>query len=177
MATKSKIPEKLYVVSKLTRETVGRYDELGPGTGYQYEDHNFGFLHPHEPHAKTDSDRKETQHSWAYSGTQYQIGDQWWVKGAEWDYTTQARVYFDRPIDPLYAPRVWINEPLDGFRIIDTVNRYRGNKLFKVLDPRGIEFELTVASLFTIITDGTIDRGCILSKCVWKTNKNLVVVG
>lgn len=60
--------------------------------------------------------------------------------------------------------------------IIDTVNRYRGNKLFKVLDPRGVEFEVTVKSLFAILMTGTVTKGVIQGKCVWKANKNLILV-
>ena len=59
---------------------------------------------------------------------------------------------------------------------IDTVRRYRGNKLFKVKDPRGLVFEITVASMFEILQDGVVEKGIIKSPCIWKTNKNLIVV-
>ena len=82
---------------------------------------------------------------------------------------------YDRPIDPLYAPKIWDNVPMEGFKIIDTVNRYRGNKLFKVLDPRGIEFEITVQSLYHLLQEGTVRNGVILDACVWMKGKDLVV--
>jgi hypothetical protein len=72
-------------------------------------------------------------------------------------------------------PQVWDNVPLPGFRIIDTVNRYRGNKLFKVLDPRGVEFEITAKSLFHIVCEGEISHGVITTPCIWKSNKDLRV--
>jgi hypothetical protein len=176
--TKTKFPKQLYVVSQNRPE----YEYPDPGN-YQNKietPHNFGFLHPHEPHLKPDASRKETQIRWAYShGEPYQIGDQWWIKGneREYDYNTRQWMYhpFDHMMDPRYAPRVWDNEPLTGFQIIDTVNRYRGNKLFKVMDPRGVEFEITASSLFQLLMDGAVDKGVITVPCLWKANKNLVV--
>jgi hypothetical protein len=175
MATKIvKLPKQLYVVSKNTPET--EYPVAGDWNNRIETPHNFGFLHPHEPHLKGDASRKKTQLSWAYSAGYYTIGDQHWVRGRDYDWSTRAYFDFDRPIEPEYAPRIWDNVPLTGFRIIDTVNRYRGNKLFKVMDPRGVEFEVTVANLFTLLMDGKVNEGEIMSPCMWKANKNLVVV-
>lgn len=177
MATKStKLPTHLFVTSKLSRESVG---DRHPVTGYTYEDHVFGFLHPHEPSLRGDDSRKHTQIQWAYTGEVYKIGSQYWHRGVDrtWDpgRTQVTHHPFDQPIDPTYAPKIWVNEPLAGFTIIDTVNRYRGNKLFKVLDPRGVEFEITVASLFDIIQNGDISNGVIHTPCAWKANKKLVI--
>lgn len=181
MATKIvKPPKQLYVVSKSAPEYEYPNKDSSGYTDYTNRvelPHNFGFLHPHEPHLKGDADRKETQLGWAYAGqTLYQIGEQFWVKGTEYDYSTRRNIPYDRPLEPEYCPRVWDNVPLTGFRIIDTVNRYRGNKLFKVLDPRGVEFEVTVASLFALLMEGEVKEGEIMSPCVWKSNKNLIVV-
>jgi hypothetical protein len=44
------------------------------------------------------------------------------------------------------------------------------------MDPRGVEFEVTVASLFTLLMEGEVKEGEIISPCVWKANKNLIVV-
>jgi hypothetical protein len=174
--TRNRIPKQLYVVSASRPE----YEYPNSDSGdYNYKietPHNFGFLHPHEPNQKADEKRKDTQHSWAYNGGElYRIGDQWWLKGREYDYTARQYDTFDRMLDPQFAPRIWNNEPLAGFRIIDTVNRYRGNKLFKVLDPRGVEFEITVSSLFQLLMDGCVDKGEITVPCIWKANKNLIV--
>jgi hypothetical protein len=175
MATKiSKPPKQLYVVSKSAPEY--EYPVAGDWTNRIETSHNFGFLHPHEPHLKGDASRKETQHTWAYRQTLYKIGEQFWVKGTEYDYSIRQNIQYNRPLEPEYAPRIWDNVPLTGFRIIDTVNRYRGNKLFKVMDPRGVEFEVTVASLFTLLMEGEVKEGEIISPCVWKANKNLIVV-
>lgn len=175
----TKIPKQLFVVSKAVNETAYDYDADGNYIGnHVAEVHNFGFLHPHES-TKADAKRKETQLSWAYSGQVYQEGDVWRRKGFEWAWVPggpRQGKPFDVPIEIAYAPRIWDNVPLSGFKIIDTVCRYRGNKLFKVLDPRGVEFEITAASLFNIIMNGRVENGEILDTCVWKANKNLVVV-
>ena len=126
---------------------------------------------------------------WAYgSGYDYGTGKrwgpyekngEWWQRGADvtWDPVNhkQIRTEYDRKIPDEYAPRIWDNTPLTGFKLIDTVNRYRGNKLFKVLDPRGVEFEITVQSLYHILQEGSVRNGEILDACVWKSGKNLVV--
>ena len=79
-------------------------------------------------------------------------------------------------IDPEYIPEIWDNVPLDGFEIVDTVRQYGGNKLFRVKDPRGVEFEIKAECLFEILSDGTISKGKILDKCIWLGNKRLQVV-
>lgn len=160
------IPKQLYVV------TVDRVD-------YQYSDpfdystrmeehHTLGFLHPHQPQLRADAKRKDTQHYWAGITLQ---NDQF--MRSEYNGFNRSRQLV--PIDPKHEPKIWENEPLDGFVLIDTVNRYRGNKLFKVMDPRGIEFEITVQSLFHILCEGTVSNGKIIDKCVWKANKNLII--
>lgn len=176
---KKKVPEQLYVVSKSNKET--EYDR-DPVTGIwsikSETDHNFGFLHPHEPTKATDGKRKHTQQYWAYSGF-YEKNGEAWEKGTEWKHDPVAQKYihipYDRKIDDLYAPKIWENVPLTGFKIIDTVHRYRGNKLFKVLDPRGIEFEITVQSLYHLLQEGTVQNGVIIDACVWLKGKDLVV--
>jgi hypothetical protein len=171
-----KIPAEIYVVSQNRIET--EYPVPGNWTIKNEIDHNFGFLHPHEPNKATDAKRKHTQHSWAYHGL-YDNNGEWWEKGSDWKYDTITQKYisipYDRPIAPEYAPRVWENIPMTGFKLIDTVNRYRGNKLFKVLDPRGVEFEITVQSLYHILCEGTVSGGVIVDACVWAKGKDLVV--
>jgi hypothetical protein len=176
-----KVPDQIYVVSQRRVET--EYDKdpvTGVWTVKSEIEHNFGFLHPHEPNKATDAKRKHTQHAWAYHGL-YEKNGEFWEKGADWKYDAITQKYnsipYDRPIDPLYAPRIWDNVPLSGFKIIDTVNRYRGNKLFKVMDPRGIEFEITVQSLFHLLQEGSVRNGVILDQCLWMKGKDLVVAG
>lgn len=190
MASSPKIPAQLYVVSKREEHRDIDWNKLkgiASPTSVDYESAttttrcNLGFLHPHQPKVKADASRKKTQHSWAYKGNVYQVNDDWWHKGAEYGpYDSINRrstmIHYDEPLDTEHAPRVWDNTPMSGFKIVNTVSRDRGNKLFRVLDPRGLEFEITAQSLFRIIQTGAIEHGVILSQCVWATNKNLVVV-
>ena len=175
----TKPPKQLYVVSRIMQD----FEWLKPDYRVKVvSEYNFGFLHPHEPTKKTDEARKSTQHDWAYDRKDiYQTeSGEWREKGIDRNYNcTFSEVIhtpFDRPIPVECAPRIWENEPLTGFEIIDTVRRYRGNKLFKVKDPRGLVFEITVASMFEILQDGVVEKGIIKSPCIWKTNKNLIVV-
>lgn len=172
----AKIPDQIYVVSQKRIEW--EYPVPGNWNIKNEIDHNFGFLHPHEPNKGTDAKRKQTQHSWAYDGL-YDNNGEWWERGVEWKYDPiiqkHSSVPYDRPIPEQYAPRVWDNVAHKGFKLIDTVNRYRGNKLFKVMDPRGVEFEITVQSLYHILCEGTVTNGEIMDACVWAKGKDLVV--
>jgi hypothetical protein len=172
----AKIPSEIYVVSQNRIET--EYPIPGNWNVKNEIEHNFGFLHPHEPNKATDAKRKKTQHDWAYRGL-YEKNGEFWERGNDYVFDSLTRKYeivaFDRRIPDEYAPRVWENRPLEGFKLIDTVNRYRGNKLFKVLDPRGVEFEITVQSLFHILQEGTVSGGIIKDACVWAKGKDLVV--
>jgi hypothetical protein len=172
-----KVPAQIYVVSQNRIEH--EYPIPGNWNIKNVVDHNFGFLHPHEPTKKTDASRKDTQMRWAYHGIAYENNGAWWEKGTDyqWDQVTRNQIAtpYNRLIDPAYAPKIWDNVALEGFTLIDTVNRYRGNKLFKVLDPRGIEFEITVQSLYHILQEGTVRNGVILDACLWMKGKDLVV--
>lgn len=176
---KTKIPDSLFVVLKNIEDYEYIKDPNGNWSKGPSTFSKFGFLHANDGNLK----KQKTQLDWAYDANPMQEADgTWWhnvwriADGRyvpdEYGYRIADRVQIEKE----YEPRVWDNVPLSNFKIIDTVNRYRGNKLFKVLDPRGIEFEVTVKSLFAIIQESTIINGVIQDKCVWKTNKDLVVV-
>lgn len=173
----AKIPDQLFVTARIVKENIynkvdGKYDYQNP----TIDRHVFGFLHPHTPGQKSDDSRKETQIRWAYHGEVYLCGTEYWHRGSDYDYNSRQYIPYDKPIDIEVAPQVWDNVPLAGFKIINIVSRDRGNKLMKVIDPRGIVFEITIKSLFNIIQEGTIEHGEIMSKCVWKSGKDLIVV-
>lgn len=170
-----KIPAQIFVTAKAITEYV-----FPDPTNYRNrleEVHNFGFLHPHQPGTKVDSKRKDTQLQWAY-GMSHESFMEWRSSNRplyirQYDHSLRRGIEVPVPFE--LTPRVWDNFPTTGFQIIDTVSRYRGNKLFKVMDPRGLEFEITAKSLFHIICDGEIKSGEIISPCVWKANKDLRV--
>ena len=70
-------------------------------------------------------------------------------------------------------PRIIDNIPLTGFKIVDTVTRYStSNKLWRILDPRGFELEISTANMESVIMSGIIDKGEIIDKCVWDFGTN-----
>ena len=173
-----KTPKQLYIVS--------RPQDAGQPA--------LGFLSGYEPGKSAFVKKRETQFGWAYSGP---YGIRWGsysnpedVNGVVW---ITKREYFEQ-IDPVTnrilppkivttreiadcQPQIWDNTPMSGFTITKSVSRYStSNKLWRILDPRNIEFEITTACLEDIILKSTIKNGVIQDPCVWVTSKNLIVV-
>ena len=178
---KSKLPAELYVTAK--KQPI--YDS-GQIIGYETP---LGFLNAYEPSKVAFEKKRVTQEEWAYRdyiqqfklekrGTQSQ--PEWWITGYEhgrW-VSGQSRplIPIDRFADP--QPQVWQNTPMHGFMVMKSVSRYStSNKVWRILDPRGIEFEISTASLEQIIFDaGILKGGQIAGQCAWMSNKNLVIV-
>lgn len=59
------------------------------------------------------------------------------------------------------------NTPVDGIQIEKSVSRRRGNKLFRVTDPRGFTLEISAANLFNIIDTCTVSKGMIQDTVIW----------
>jgi hypothetical protein len=177
----AKLPKQLYV----TAQDRG----IDPTTG---PNHPFGFLNAYEPGKVAFEKKRHTQEDWAYhfSYTQdaklEQHGNEWYKVGWKWNYIqhptdrrlpgTQTREDVHELIQ--HPPKVWDNDPLTGFRILRSVSRYStSNKLWRILDPRLVEFEISTGVLEQIIDDATILKGGLIdAKCAWMANKNLVVV-
>lgn len=169
----AKLPVKLYVTSK------DQGTDLPP----------FGFLHAYEPGKAAFEKRRLTQETWAYhtNSVNGKIEEQngvWYLVGTRWMYDDTLK--YDDPgyryRAPLHEvlrnpPLIWNNDPLEGFRITKSVSRWStSNKLWRILDPRGIEFEISTGVLEQIIDDATILKGGVIdAKCIWMANKNLVV--
>jgi len=178
MATKSsKIPEQVYV----TQKKQPKYDN-GVIVGF---DTPLGFLNAYEPKKSTWANKMKTQIEWAYAG--YMADFKWedrgghlWISGWNWEYGANARAQtkkvFDDWADP--QPQVYDNSPMRGFKIENSVSRdSTSNKLWRILDPRGFELEITTACLEIIIMEaGILKGGEIPAACSWMSNKNLVVV-
>lgn len=99
-----------------------------------------------------------------------------------WVYSTQKwndqwRKYHitNHILDRELWPRVWKNEKLTGFKIINFFITGVGNKKWAIEDPRGAVFDITTRSLAGIIKNSVIDKGEILEPCVWANAENLVV--
>lgn len=174
MAKKLSIPKEIYVTSK---EIVERTDYID-GKWVEGDPYKFAFIHPHQPNQKIDAKRKKTQMDWAY-GYYNEVRDDGVY---EHSYVTQYNRPFNNGRTPVYTlakyqPEICPNEPLEGFEIFEVATRYStSNKYFRVKDPRGFVTEISAVSLLGIVLDGTISNGVIQNKCVWVSNKNLVVV-
>ena len=92
-------------------------------------------------------------------------------------YDESARRYINtvQPIPQEEAPRIWQNDPLTGFRIVDYISTGKSNKKWLVEDPRGLIFEITTRSFAVLLGTCTIDKGLILEPCIWKSSGNLIV--
>jgi len=168
---KHTLPGQLYITAKKTPTYIDG-NVLSYGTP-------FGFLNPYEPKKASFQKKMETQIVWAYGD--YLQNFTWAneqghlvISGTGWE--KSQRVSIRRLADP--QPQVWDNTPLTGFKVLNSVSRYStANKLWRIMDPRGIEFEITTGCMETIINDATILKGGIIdAKCAWLSNKNLVVV-
>lgn len=144
-----------------------------------------GFLHEYNPFTTTGKKKMNTQFEWAYGANAYNCevveenGD-WIRRGWQWAYDprtkNQSKEDFAEIIDPSYAPAVWDNVPTSGFEVKETVSRYStSNKYWKVLDPRGVVFEISTENFEKIVLNGTIVKGVIQEKCIWVGNKNLAL--
>jgi hypothetical protein len=164
----AKLPKQLYVVTRKQSDAVP-----------------LGFLGAFEPGKSAFDKRKFTQDKWAYlnfSGmhgtTLKEINGEYWVEGIKWEWDTVLNKSISNPCHQLVElpPQVWDNTPMTGFAITKSVSRYStSNKLWRILDPRNVEFEITTSSLEEIIMKSTIKNGVIQDPCVWVTSKNLIV--
>ena len=175
----AKIPKQLYVVARVS--------EVNP----QYPsppEPPFGFLNAYEPGKAAFEKKRQTQEQWAYlsySGLQAsarieQQGNDYviighkveWIPGATYP-NNQRTVQVCELLK--FQPQIWDNNPIDGFEITKSVSRYStSNKLWRVMDPRGVEFEITTGAFEELISNVTIIKGVIQEKCVWETNKKLI---
>lgn len=137
------------------------------------EDFPLGFLHEHAPDKKSDVKKKQTQMNWAYGNYKQEEGVLVKIYGAleNGEYIRKEVV-----VEECVRPKVWENNPLTGFKILTFVSRYStSNKVWRVLDPRGVVFEISTAVFADIVANSTIINGVIQEPCLWEGNKNLKV--
>ncbi len=73
--------------------------------------------------------------------------------------------------------RVIENKPTRGFKLLEVVSRYStSNKLFRVLDPRGFELEISADNLLDLAMASTIVRGEIIEECVWAQHGSVYLI-
>ena len=157
----AKTPKQLYIVSR----SQGQDAPV------------LGFLSGYEPGKSAFEKKRETQFGWAYMySSPEDVGGVIWLAKTVYTNTLPTTRTTVREIAE-YQPQIWDNTPMSGFTITKSVSRYStSNKLWRILDPRNVEFEITTACLEEIILNSTIKNGVIQDPCVWVTSKNLIVV-
>lgn len=139
-----------------------------------------GFAQVYEPELKTFAKKQQTQDNWAY-GTTHRYNEDGLVVALvhKWTNVDDKRVVVtsEQIVPEHLQPRIIRNTPLQGFRLVKSVSRCStSNKLWRVLDPRGFQLEISTANLEDLMMDCVIDHGLITVACVWegKTKVKLV---
>lgn len=165
-----KIPEKLYVVSKKD----------------EYDTPPLGFLHAYEPTKASFKNKKLTQDKWAYLpyphmtvGFRIEETPTGWVSIIDRNFwvDNRAREVRTEVVPILHPPQIWDNTPLHGFKVLRSVARWTtSNKLWRIEDPRGIQFEISTECFEDILMMTNVEKGVIVGKCQWQENKKLLLV-
>lgn len=74
---------------------------------------------------------------------------------------------------PKLDPFVIDNAPVDGYKVAEEIRRYgwgKGNVVWRMVDPRGFEFEISSPNLASILDCSTIKNGVIEGACVFGRN-------
>lgn len=154
-----------------------------------------GYSIAYTPNTKAYEKQRISQDNWAYGDSHHDnhfiVDDKYWHRSSRWmpkpEYTAEeARaipkgegyhiVATDTIFEDRFQPIIIDNEPLEGFRIQHMVARYKGNKLWRILDPRGFELEIASGTFEDIVMSGIVDKGLIVGPCVWQSSKKLVRV-
>lgn len=109
--------------------------------------------------------RKETVDSWIGTGVQQELvvddnGNPLFDKNGKRRYTTV--------ITGITEPTVYDNELLEGFKFDRSVARWStSNKVFRIIDPRGFQLEISAENLSDIILNGVISEGVLGGRYIW----------
>lgn len=180
-----KLPAQIYVTAKKQPIYVDAdYDNRDPNGNAIPSSYGplLGFLQPWNP-KKPDDKKHATQREWAYCNYINEFScenrdGRLWISG--WRYGSvngkTGKIAVGEFADP--QPMIFDNVPLLGFKVQRSVSRYStSNKLWRILDPRGYEFEITTGCMEELIQSTTIIKGGLIdARCAWASNKNLVAV-
>lgn len=169
-----KTPKELYVVLKEQYEYEnGKRKPVG---------NLLGFAHEYAPTTQAFRKKKETQLDWAYGrigNAGYElIGDEVYIRPYtenQWTGGTHRKVDVAGYKVPSHLqPRIIKNDPIDGFTVCKSVSRYStSNKVWRILDPRGFELEISTDCMEDLLMEGTVSKGVIHGLCQWHTGKIL----
>lgn len=115
--------------------------------------------------------------SWAYQSYEEHIdGSIWLDERREW-VNGNIVMLPKMKVKSDLAPRIIDNVPTVGFTITGSVGRVStSNKLWRVLDPRGFELEISTSCFEDLILNGDILLGVIQNPCIWYSGKQLKYV-
>lgn len=168
-----KPPKKLYITS---------YYENGDKTLVP-----FGCLGEYKPGIPTYENKMRAQEQTSYidnSGLirhtariEKRANGDWFVCGESWAWNISSnnRIQEERLIET--PPVIWDNEPMSGFKIDKYVSRWStNNKYWRIVDPRGVQFEVSTDCLHNLIMEAGISKGGeIMGECLWFSNRRLIV--
>lgn len=163
------------------------YDEGGNMMSIQRP--RLGFQVAYLPGKAAYEKQKKTQDKWAY-------GDEWhdrpddpsfferdskmWISRGSWEkydgagHADRKFITVKTQVAEHLQPIIVDNVVLEGFRIQRMVGRYgTSNKLWRILDPRGFELEITSGNMEDLLMSGVVDKGLIIGPCIWRTGKIL----
>lgn len=190
-AKQPKPPAQLRITRKQQFDHV--YNEDGSYQG-KVETVPLGFAIAYKPTLSTFAKQMTGQDNWAYKaeyghnlpivkdGQYYIVNSKWEPKNGMTRTEAQAvgngdgfELIVEEILAP-YQPIIVDNVPMEGFRIQHMVARTRGNKLWRILDPRGFELEIGSGTFEDLVMTGMVDSGLIIGPCIWQTGKMLVRV-
>jgi hypothetical protein len=169
--------KQLYITFQ--RQTEWQYDSHGnivkdaDGNLIDIDGTPLGYAAEYRECNKKTIKKNESQRDWAYesyiekNGLIYEVSTVWepYVQGQT------NRKYIETLVK--HQPKIIDNDVLQGFKIAKTVSRYTtSNKLWRILDPRGFELEISTANMEDILMNGSVDKGEIIGYYVWDFGKN-----
>lgn len=167
------------------------------GTHTKTEGPPLAYAVVYTPNTKTYPKQVQSQDDWAYAENHrnsdlrpayFVQDDKFWTRRSRWEMKPGMTrelaqglghdqvwdiITAETQVPDYLQPRIIDNVPLEGFRIQHMVARYKGNKLWRILDPRGFELEILSGVLEDLLMTGVVDRGLIVGPCIWAGPKNL----
>lgn len=138
------------------------------------------FANDYKPNSSSYKDRCIKQDQWAYGYHKHTEDGRILTNYRHYYYRSSTREDLNSGnaeyVPDHLMPKIIDNEPIEGFRVQHMVARDRGNKLWRILDPRGFELEVASGTMEDLISGGIIDHGLIIGTCIWQTAKMLVRV-
>jgi hypothetical protein len=172
---KIKLPKQLHITAKYEGYWDREKDEY-----IRFESpYPLGFRQDYEPHLRTWEKKLKTQMEWAYGGNDLWYNRHEIVDGVVIQITGENKLRdpldYRKGYDQIltraparFQPTIWDNVPMEGFRVMKSVSRSStSNKVWRILDPRGVQFEISTAAMEDLLETTTIEKNLIHGHCIW----------